>query len=159
MKKLLLLIVGLLAVGLTACSSSAETTTAPSAVIVTVNAEDIKFSTNRITAKAGQRVRLEFENDGVLLHDFTISDMPLASEMMIKEQPEHGESAEAEEHDEDMAGMGDEGDISIHMSAQQGDRFVVEFTPTEPGTYTYVCTVPGHKEAGMIGEFIVEEGQ
>lgn len=32
----------------------------------------------------------------------------------------------------------------------------VTFTPTEEGTYLYICTIPGHTKQGMFGEFIVE---
>jgi len=28
--------------------------------------------------------------------------------------------------------------------------------PCEPGTYYYICTVPGHREMGMVGTIIVE---
>jgi plastocyanin len=34
---------------------------------------------------------------------------------------------------------------------------VVTFTPDDPGSYYYVCFVPGHVERGMWGRFIVEE--
>jgi uncharacterized cupredoxin-like copper-binding protein len=27
----------------------------------------------------------------------------------------------------------------------------------EPGTYTYICTMPGHEQGGMTGTFIVSE--
>ncbi|MBA4436707.1 MAG: hypothetical protein H2B04_05225, partial [Nitrosopumilaceae archaeon] len=30
------------------------------------------------------------------------------------------------------------------------------FIAGAPGTYHYICTVPGHALQGMIGEFIVE---
>jgi nitrite reductase (NO-forming) len=30
-----------------------------------------------------------------------------------------------------------------------------EFIPSEEGTYYYICTVPGHREQGMVGEIIV----
>jgi len=30
-----------------------------------------------------------------------------------------------------------------------------EFIPTEEGTFYYICTVPGHREQGMVGEVIV----
>lgn len=33
--------------------------------------------------------------------------------------------------------------------------YVYEFTLTGPGTYWYLCTYPGHAEAGMYGEIIV----
>ena len=31
-----------------------------------------------------------------------------------------------------------------------------EFIPGEPGTYYYICTVPGHRVMGMVGTIIVE---
>ena len=34
-----------------------------------------------------------------------------------------------------------------------------EFVPTEEGTYYYICTVPGHREQGMVGEIIVGAAQ
>ncbi|MDI3269532.1 MAG: plastocyanin/azurin family copper-binding protein [Bacillota bacterium] len=30
------------------------------------------------------------------------------------------------------------------------------FTFDKPGTYPYVCTVPGHAQGGMVGEIVVE---
>ncbi|MFB5606525.1 MAG: plastocyanin/azurin family copper-binding protein [Candidatus Nitrosomaritimum yanchengensis] len=38
-----------------------------------------------------------------------------------------------------------------------GDSGSSEFVPTEPGTYYYICTVPGHRDLGMVGEIIVGE--
>jgi uncharacterized cupredoxin-like copper-binding protein len=37
-----------------------------------------------------------------------------------------------------------------------GQAGTLEFTPTKPGTYEFICTVPGHKEAGMVGALIVK---
>lgn len=37
-----------------------------------------------------------------------------------------------------------------------GETGEVTFTPSEPGTYVYLCTLPGHADAGMMGVFIVE---
>jgi len=38
-----------------------------------------------------------------------------------------------------------------------GESDLITFTPQEPGTYFYICTVPGHTSAhGMWGRFIVE---
>jgi len=34
-----------------------------------------------------------------------------------------------------------------------------EFIPSEEGTYYYICTVPGHREQGMVGEVIVGSAQ
>ena len=38
-----------------------------------------------------------------------------------------------------------------------GESGVSEFIPTEPGTYYYICTVPGHRMQGMVGEIVVTE--
>ena len=39
----------------------------------------------------------------------------------------------------------------------KGQSGTSEFIPPEPGTYYYICTVPGHREQGMVGEIIVTE--
>ncbi|MDC0159291.1 plastocyanin/azurin family copper-binding protein [Candidatus Nitrosopelagicus sp.] len=36
-----------------------------------------------------------------------------------------------------------------------GESGVSEFIPTEAGTYYYICTVPGHRMQGMVGEIVV----
>ena len=36
-----------------------------------------------------------------------------------------------------------------------GEGGVSEFIPTEAGTYYYICTVPGHRMQGMVGEIVV----
>ncbi|MEX0896240.1 MAG: cupredoxin domain-containing protein [Patescibacteria group bacterium] len=49
----------------------------------------------------------------------------------------------------------DELDISIPMT-NAGETNSVEFTADQPGTYTYFCGVDGHREAGQIGQLIIE---
>jgi len=38
-----------------------------------------------------------------------------------------------------------------------GQEGTVDFIPSEEGTYYYICTVPGHRDLGMVGEIIVGE--
>lgn len=45
--------------------------------------------------------------------------------------------------------------VSIPMT-NAGETNAVEFTVDEPGTYTYYCGVDGHREAGQVGQLIVE---
>jgi len=33
----------------------------------------------------------------------------------------------------------------------------ITFTPTKTGTFPFWCSVPGHRDAGMVGKFIVKE--
>lgn len=39
----------------------------------------------------------------------------------------------------------------------QGDSQDLELTLDKPGTYAYLCTVSGHRQAGMEGKLIVQE--
>lgn len=38
-----------------------------------------------------------------------------------------------------------------------GDEETIEFVADKVGEFEYYCSVPGHREAGMVGTFIVEE--
>jgi uncharacterized cupredoxin-like copper-binding protein len=46
-------------------------------------------------------------------------------------------------------------EANIHLHA--GPRQTVQgtFTIPTPGTYEIACEIPGHKEAGMVGELVV----
>jgi plastocyanin len=91
-----------------------------------ITATDLKFTPPTLQAKAGQPVRVTFENKGVIEHDLTFPAIP-------SDKP---------------AG-------SLKSVAKPGQTTTLEFTPTTPGTYEYVCTIPGHKEAGMKGTITV----
>ena len=60
----------------------------------------------------------------------------------------------ASEHEE-----GSEHDIklfaTLHVHALSDKQVTVTFTPTDPGTYEFYCTIPGHREAGMVGSLVV----
>lgn len=43
----------------------------------------------------------------------------------------------------------------LHVYAAPGDTATVTFTPTVPGEYQFLCTVPGHAQAGMVGTLVV----
>lgn len=40
---------------------------------------------------------------------------------------------------------------------QPGASGTATFTPEQPGTYTFYCSEPGHREADMIGTLIVTQ--
>ena len=58
---------------------------------------------------------------------------------------------DAVEHD---VAFPDFGAHSEHI-AGKGSTSTFEFIPDKPGSFTYNCTLAGHKEAGMIGKFEV----
>jgi uncharacterized cupredoxin-like copper-binding protein len=44
----------------------------------------------------------------------------------------------------------------IHLHAKAGDSDTGVYRLTEPGRYPFSCTIPGHTEAGMVGELVVK---
>lgn len=42
------------------------------------------------------------------------------------------------------------------VKIRPGQTHVFTFTVDEPGDYSYVCAMPGHEMAGMVGRLIVE---
>jgi nitrite reductase (NO-forming) len=47
-------------------------------------------------------------------------------------------------------------ELNVHIGAAPDTQGLILFTPTTPGTYTFYCGVPGHRELGMEGTLIVE---
>jgi plastocyanin len=47
-------------------------------------------------------------------------------------------------------------ELNVHVPVAVGGSSLVLFRPTEPGTYTFYCELPGHREEGMQGTLIVE---
>lgn len=133
---------------LAACGGSGESAapTARPAKPVTLTATDIAYDVNAIEVAAGQSLRLTLQNDGVLEHDFSIMKMPLNGEV-------RGDEMEVDMEGHDMSNMSEEPDV--HVAAMAGGSNTISFTPAEPGTYQYQCTVAGHKEAGMVGTLTV----
>lgn len=132
---------------LAGCGGGGETAAEP--VELTVTATDIAYDTPHLEAKAGQPVRVVLDNEGALLHDFSIHEIPLSGEAHAEEA--HGDDMASHEAQMSVAGE----TLAVHVAAAAGSHGEVEFTPTTPGEYEYYCTVPGHKEAGMVGKITI----
>ena len=86
-----------------------------------------------ITANVGDKIIFDVINDGKSFHAF-------------------GVTADTE----GFAGIIADSEIaSANAPLKPGESGVSEFIPSEPGTYYYICTVPGHRMQGMVGEIIV----
>ena len=122
---------------LAACGGAASNSTAPKTVTLTM--AEFQFQPTEITVNVGQPIKLVLQNNGTVLHDFVSTDA------MVEVIEEHGA-----EHD--MAGM----ETNMHAAVEAGQQSTLEFKATQAGTYTFYCTVAGHKEAGMMGKLIVK---
>jgi plastocyanin len=49
-----------------------------------------------------------------------------------------------------------EGIANVDVAARPGQTARIRVRIDRPGTYEFVCTVPGHAEAGMVGTLVVE---
>ncbi|HJP41833.1 MAG TPA: plastocyanin/azurin family copper-binding protein [Dehalococcoidia bacterium] len=115
-----------------------------------VSSDTLVFQPNNLEVSHGEPVELILDNtSGSTLHDFTIRVMPV--------KDVHSEGA-----DHDMGGVEDDdehemdSELAVHLAADAGGTGIVRFTPTEPGTYEFVCTVEGHEAAGMVGTIVVK---
>lgn len=47
--------------------------------------------------------------------------------------------------------------LGVDLLLSPGDVEIVNFTVDHAGTIDYLCTIPGHEEAGMVGQIIVSQ--
>lgn len=151
MKKLFVVLLIWGAVVMTACANETDRNAVLSTAEFTVVATDNVYDKPELEVIAGQPVYLTFRNEGSLVHDFTIATLPLDGEA-ITTVSEHDDELADHEHGMEHT----VGEVDVHVAAAiNGGSSVLQFTPIEPGTYEYYCTVEGHKEAGMVGQLVV----
>jgi uncharacterized cupredoxin-like copper-binding protein len=105
---------------------------------VRVAASEFRFEPSNLTLKANVATSLTFKNAGQTLHDLTIVSGPniptpdthASSDHMAEKQPYHV-----------VAEAGREATLALNLPA---------------GSYTFICTVAGHKELGMQGTISVQ---
>ena len=90
------------------------------------------FDPGEIRVRVGQTVHVMLDNKGVMLHDFSVINMPVR-----------------------VAGTERHSGMTLHVESQTGQGGELEFVPLERGTYVFICSLPGHQQAGMEGKLIV----
>jgi uncharacterized cupredoxin-like copper-binding protein len=93
-----------------------------------VIATDLKFNPPTLKAKVGQPIEIVLENKGVIEHDIAFPTL-----------------------------KADKPGGALQVLAKPGQTATLEFTPTAAGKFEYICTIPGHKEAGMKGTIDVAQ--
>jgi uncharacterized cupredoxin-like copper-binding protein len=123
-----------------ACSDGEKEAAAPvDAQRVTVLVGDsVRFEPSQLTVQAGRPVLLTVRNSGNTEHGLVIPALP-ATDVV---QAERGGD-----------GHGPSGAIIGHPKTK--GEVTVRFTPTTPGTYDITCSLPGHRELGMVGTLTV----
>lgn len=100
---------------------------------VVILADDYSFSPSHTEIKAGEMVKITLDNIGKVEHDIEI----IGLEAEIEEQ--------SSSHDHGQTNN------QLHLHSFPGEKQNISFTAYTPGTYRYICTLPGHEELGMTG--------
>lgn len=107
----------------------------------------MSFAPTQVTATVAQPITVVFVNEGAVEHDWVVMNVPVRDVQATVEGTGGTHQTRT----------GDGSTPSIHVAAMPGERGEVRFTAERAGRYTVVCTVPGHKEAGMMGMLTVVE--
>ncbi len=100
----------------------------------------MRYTPDNLQIKTGETVRLVVKNNGKVMHELVLGRMQDLKEhaAMMKKHP-------GMEHDEPYM---------AHVAPGKTETIVWQFT--QPGEFQFGCLIPGHFEAGMIGNIIVK---
>lgn len=136
MKRLVLLTLSLLALLAAACGGGGSSNNEPQAVTLDFKGfDEFRYDPESTSVPAGSQVTVNFENAGVLEHNWLLLPSNVA--------PTEASEADA---------LG--GATSGLTPGGETETFTFAAPPT--GTYQVVCTVPGHAAGGMVATFVVE---
>lgn len=154
----------LVLVALTACGGGAAdtttggnggdsgSTTEPVTLELGSEGEQLAFNKTELRVEAGQEVTLVFNNNSTgQQHNWVLAD---GGDDVAEQINQAGQQAGADGGylPEDTSNI-----IATTELLNGGETTEITFTaPSEPGEYTYLCTFPGHYQAGMKGTLIVE---
>ena len=125
---------------LAACGGGGESVKAE--VTIDIKAENMRFVPDQIQVPAGKTVMIRMQNMDANQHDLEV--VGLTAEIIDR--------TGMKDDGMDMAG-GMQGTINLHSAAK--GKASVTFRTDQPGTYEIYCTLPGHKESGMVGRLVV----
>ncbi|WP_170006006.1 cupredoxin domain-containing protein [Bacillus fonticola] len=107
---------------------------------IRLHTSEYSFTPNEITVQKGEMFTLSLMNMGSEEHDL---------ELAAGEWEQMNSSTAQHQHDE----MND----IPHVHAKPGETNEITLRAKESGTFSFRCTIPGHKERGMVGELTVKE--
>ncbi|QSB47732.1 plastocyanin/azurin family copper-binding protein [Parageobacillus toebii] len=99
---------------------------------VVIEATEFAYFPKDFKLIAGQPVTLILKNSGEVEHDIEFENMKAS----LLQQSHHGHHSKNQ---------------TVHVHSLPGKTTEVKFIPIESGVFRFYCTVPGHKESGMVG--------
>jgi uncharacterized cupredoxin-like copper-binding protein len=103
--------------------------------------DDARFEPDALTMPAGEEVTLALSAQNGPEHDFVVEDAADVGRVVGDDtHPNDGQAA---------------GDLHI-AHADPGETAEATFQIDSSGTYTVFCSIPGHREGGMVATLTVE---
>lgn len=136
MKKMALTLglIMLLSLVLAACGGGGGSGSGSTTLNVTMT--DFKFDPSSWTVPAGKSVTVNIKNNGSTDHTWVVMSKPVSGSFT----------------DADKANI-----LFSSESIPAGQSKTVTFTaPSTAGNYQVICDIPGHFEAGMVGQLVVQ---
>jgi uncharacterized cupredoxin-like copper-binding protein len=138
------------ALALAACGGSASSGAASGALEVGTDGENLAYNNVALTAKAGEKVSITFKNNSsAQSHNLIVVNGGDDVAATVDEAAaEAGDAAGYVPADAAMM-------VAHTALLAPGASETIEFTAPAAGTYTFVCTYPGHYGGGMKGVLTV----
>ena len=107
---------------------------------IEVTMSEMEFTPSRIEVKRGEQIRFIVRNAGTEDHEFLLASTEdnLKHAEAMKKNPKM-------EHDDPNG---------VRLAPKKSAEILWKFT--KAGTFEYSCLIPGHREAGMIGQILVK---
>ena len=106
---------------------------------IEVGMSEMAYAPARIEVKRGEQIRFVIRNIGADDHEFLLAT--------TEENLKHGEAMN-NPHMEHAEPNG------VRLAPKKSAEILWKFT--RAGTFEYSCLIPGHREAGMIGQILVK---
>ena len=104
---------------------------------IVIETSDLSYSPQEVVVEKNTPIIFELKNSDQIEHDIEIKDVSF--NMVSESKHQHG----VEEN-------------VLHLHAEPQTSSEITFSMNEVGTYEFYCTIPGHKEGGMIGQLIIK---
>ena len=107
-------------------------------MVLDVSLKNLRFTPNAVEVAAGKTVRINVTNMDGTEHDMLVEGLRI----------EKVGDAMNGDHAGAMPDM-----LVVHAMANENGS--ITFRTDQKGTYQFYCTLPGHKDAGMVGQMNV----
>ena len=117
---------------------------APKDALFLVEMTSFAFTPDVFEVSAGDVVEIAIQNVEPVLHDFTIDEIDAAVHISFLSG-----TGQHEHQDPEI-------EADVHFALTEAGSGIVHLKINEPGEFVIYCSVPGHRESGMVGTLLVE---